>query len=160
MNALHANYMRCSGLLRSFTLSEQVDWKAIREKAGPFPPQAYQFVRDGLAHTSRMAHGELEASPGASRHVSGQQLCLGLRDYAIRQYGAMARTVLEEHLRFPAHLIEAQLAHTVRDANGRAYNRTTHIEERRVMMQKWADYLEALTGPNVLPFTHAQRSNS
>jgi uncharacterized repeat protein (TIGR04138 family) len=94
MNALHANYMRCSGLLRSFTLSEQVDWKAIREKAGPFPPQAYQFVRDGLAHTSRMAHGELEASPGASRHVSGQQLCLGLRDYAIRQYGAMARTVL------------------------------------------------------------------
>jgi len=67
-------------------------------------------------------------------------------------FRAMARTVLEEHLRFPAHIIEAQLAHVVRDANGRAYNRTTHIEERRVMMQKWADYLEALREPNVLPF--------
>jgi integrase len=57
-------------------------------------------------------------------------------------FRAMARTVLEEHLKFPAHLIEAQLAHTVRDANGRAYNRTTHLEERRIMMQRWADYLD------------------
>jgi hypothetical protein len=64
----------------------------------------------------------------------------------------MARTVLEEHLRFPAHIIEAQLAHTVRDANGRAYNRTTHLEERRSMMQTWADYLDAIRSPKVLPF--------
>jgi integrase len=57
-------------------------------------------------------------------------------------FRAMARTVLEEHLKFPAHLIEAQLAHAVRDANGRAYNRTTHLEERRIMMQRWADYID------------------
>ncbi|HLP84801.1 MAG TPA: Minf_1886 family protein [Phycisphaerales bacterium] len=77
-------------------MSEQVDWKSIREKAGPFPPQAYQFVRDGLAHTSRLVHGDRgEHDESRSRHVSGQQLCLGLRDFAIRQYGAMARTVLE-----------------------------------------------------------------
>jgi uncharacterized repeat protein (TIGR04138 family) len=77
-------------------VSEQVDWKAIRQKAGPFPPQAYQFVREGLAHTARMIHGDVaqHADAGPSRHVSGQQLCLGLRDYAIRQYGAMSRTVL------------------------------------------------------------------
>ena len=67
-------------------------------------------------------------------------------------FRAMARTMLDEHLRFPAHLIEAQLAHAVRDANGRAYNRTTHLEERRSMMQTWADYLDALRSPKVVPF--------
>ena len=66
-------------------------------------------------------------------------------------FRAMARTLLDEHLRFPAHLIEAQLAHAVRDANGRAYNRTTHLEERRAMMQRWADYLETLREPKVSP---------
>lgn len=57
---------------------------------------------------------------------------------------ATARTLLDEVLRFPAHLIEHQLAHKVKDPLGRAYNRTTHIEERRKMMQVWADYLEQL----------------
>ena len=68
----------------------------MKDKAGPFPPQAYQFVREGLAHTVKMIHGE--ASVGQvddeTRHVSGQQLCLGLRDYAIKQYGRLAKTVL------------------------------------------------------------------
>jgi integrase len=59
-------------------------------------------------------------------------------------FRAMARTVLDEVLKFPAYLIEAQLAHRVRDPNGRAYNRTTHLEERKKMMQSWADYLELL----------------
>jgi len=67
-------------------------------------------------------------------------------------FRAMARTVLEENLKFAAHLIEAQLAHAVRDANGRAYNRTTHLEERRVMMQCWADYLDALREPKIVLF--------
>ena len=40
--------------------------------------------------------------------------------------------------------IEHQLAHAVRDPNGRAYNRTAHLAERRKMMQGWADYLDAL----------------
>jgi uncharacterized repeat protein (TIGR04138 family) len=110
------------------------DWKQIREKAGPYPPQAYQFVREGLAHTVKMVHGEgpgsvlegesihqthaeevqeileqLDATDGGQvpadhdeaseaisgkRHISGQQLCLGLRDYALLQYGRLARTVL------------------------------------------------------------------
>jgi hypothetical protein len=40
--------------------------------------------------------------------------------------------------------IEHQLAHTVRDPNGRAYNRTSHLAERRKMMQTWAAYLDEL----------------
>jgi len=72
-------------------------------------------------------------------------------------FRAMARTVLDEVLKFPAHLIEAQLAHAVRDANGRAYNRTTHIDERRVMMQQWANYLDALRNPKVVSIQTAAR---
>jgi hypothetical protein len=49
-------------------------------------------------------------------------------------------------LGFLPHLIEHPLAHTVRDPLGRAYNRTTHLDEHRVMMQGWADYLDQLRG--------------
>ncbi len=61
-------------------------------------------------------------------------------------FRATARTILEEVLHVPPHLIEHQLAHVVRDPMGRAYNRTTHLPERRRMMQLWADYLDDLKG--------------
>jgi integrase len=59
-------------------------------------------------------------------------------------FRAMARTVLDEILGFRVDWIEHQLAHKVRDANGRAYNRTAHLEGRRQMMQAWSDYLDKL----------------
>lgn len=59
-------------------------------------------------------------------------------------FRAMARTILDEVLGFRQDVIEHQLAHTVKDALGRAYNRTSHLPERRKMMQAWADYLVAL----------------
>ena len=59
-------------------------------------------------------------------------------------FRAMARTLLDEELGFAPHLIELQLGHRVKDALGRAYNRTKHLPERVAMMQRWADYLEGL----------------
>lgn len=59
-------------------------------------------------------------------------------------FRAMARTILDEVLHFRPDYIEHQLAHAVRDPNGRAYNRTSHLPERRKMMQAWADYLVTL----------------
>ena len=56
-------------------------------------------------------------------------------------FRAMARTILDEVLHVRPDYIEHQLAHAVRDPNGRAYNRTAHLDERRKMMQKWADYV-------------------
>ncbi|BCS54739.1 integrase arm-type DNA-binding domain-containing protein [Geobacter sp. SVR] len=59
-------------------------------------------------------------------------------------FRATARTILDEILGFRPDIIEHQLAHKVKDPNGRAYNRTAHIETRRKMMQTWADYLDEL----------------
>ena len=59
-------------------------------------------------------------------------------------FRAMARTIMDEVMGQRVDLIEHQLAHAVKDANGRAYNRTAHLPARRVMMQEWADYLDKL----------------
>ncbi len=59
-------------------------------------------------------------------------------------FRATARTFLDEELRIRPEVIEAQLAHAVRDPLGRAYNRTKHIEERTEMMQAWADWLDGV----------------
>lgn len=65
-------------------------------------------------------------------------------------FRAMARTILDEILGVRPDYIEHQLAHAVRDPNGRAYNRTAHLAARRKMMQQWADYLDKIkTGAEV-----------
>lgn len=61
-------------------------------------------------------------------------------------FRATARTLLDEVQAERVDLIEHQLAHAVRDPNGRAYNRTAHLQARREMMQRWADYLDELRG--------------
>jgi hypothetical protein len=59
---------------------------------------------------------------------------------------------MDEVLGERVDLIEHQLAHAVKDANGRAYNRTAHLPARREMMQRWADYLDKLrAGAQVIP---------
>ena len=71
-------------------------------------------------------------------------------------FRAMARTIMDEVLGERVDLIEHQLAHAVKDANGRAYNRTAHLPARRVMMQTWADYLDKLRiGAEVIQFKAA-----
>lgn len=68
-------------------------------------------------------------------------------------FRAMARTILDEVLGVRVDFIEHQLAHAVKDPNGRAYNRTAHLPERHKMMQSWADYLDSLkNGAQVIPF--------
>ncbi len=68
-------------------------------------------------------------------------------------FRATARTIMDEVLGERVDLIEHQLAHAVKDANGRAYNRTAHLPARREMLQRWADYLDQLRqGAQVVPF--------
>lgn len=117
---------------------------------------------------------ELHALTGAGRYVfpgarsngrpmSDNAILAAMRRMGISKdemsghgFRAMARTILDEVLGVRPDLIEHQLAHAVRDPNGRAYNRTAHLAERRKMMQQWADYLEKLkTGAEVIPM-HGQ----
>jgi integrase len=66
------------------------------------------------------------------------------KDHCAHGFRSTARTILDEVLGFRVEWIEHQLAHAVRDALGRAYNRTTHLPQRKEMMQRWADYLDGL----------------
>ncbi len=99
-------------------------------------------------------------TPNGSRAMSDMALLAALRrmgfdksEMTIHGFRAMARTILDEVLGFRPDFIEHQLAHAVRDPNGRAYNRTAHLPERIKMMQAWADYLDSLkNGAQVIAF--------
>lgn len=93
--------------------------------------------------------------PMSENTVNASLRRLGFDKDEITGHGfrAMARTMLHEILHFNPDAIEAQLAHAVPDRLGRAYNRTTHLAERKKMMQTWADYLDGLkAGAQVIPF--------
>ena len=78
------------------------------------------------------------------------------KDITGHGFRAMARTILHERLNIDPAIIEHQLAHKVPDTLGSAYNRTKFIEQRKLMMQTWADYLDELkAGAKVLPFKQA-----
>ena len=84
-------------------------------------------------------------SPKGDRPMSDNAVLAALRALGIERdemvghsWRAIARTLFDETLGYPVHIIEQQLAHAVRDPLGRAYNRTKHLAERKEMMQAWA----------------------
>jgi integrase len=94
------------------------------------------------------------ARPMSENTVLAALRSLGYDSNTMTGHGfrAMARTILDEVLSFPVDIIEHQLAHAVSDPLGRAYNRTTHLQQRREMMETWADYLDGLKrGADVIP---------
>lgn len=91
------------------------------------------------------------APTSSSRPMSNNAVLAAFRRMGVAKeehsghgWRATARTLLDEQLKYPPHIIEHQLAHTVKDPLGRAYNRTKHLDERREMMQAWADFLDEL----------------
>jgi uncharacterized repeat protein (TIGR04138 family) len=78
--------------------SSTLDWPAIRTRASQLPEEAFEFVREGLRHTAQMVHGPVPQQPNPSdegrRHITGQQLCLGLKCFATQRYGMLAGLVL------------------------------------------------------------------
>ncbi|MGD9947675.1 MAG: tyrosine-type recombinase/integrase [Desulfobulbus sp.] len=70
-------------------------------------------------------------------------------------FRAMASTLLHEQ-GWPSDVIERQLAHKERNSVKAAYNYAQHLQERRKMMQAWADYLDALEkGAEIIPLFKA-----
>ena len=139
------------------------EWRYTASKTGqphvvPLATQAVAILRELRPLTGR---GEyvFPSMRGKGRPMSDAAINAAMRRMGIdaetmtgHGFRAMARTVLDEVLGFRPDYIEHQLAHAVRDPNGRAYNRTSHLPERRKMMQSWADYLDSLRlDANVVP---------
>ena len=116
----------------------------------PLCNQALELLRELQRHTGRGRY--VFPSPrGSSRCLSENGVrtalrTLGYDNETMTPHGfrAMARTILDEALEYRVDWIEHQLAHAVKDTNGRAYNRTAHLDGRAEMMQGWADYLYKL----------------
>lgn len=92
--------------------------------------------------------------PMSENTVNAALRTLGFSADEVTGHGfrATARTMLHERLGYSPDVIEAQLAHTVRDSLGRAYNRTEFVAQRREMLQTWADYLDQLrSGQDTVP---------
>ena len=117
----------------------------------PLSKQALALLREIEPLTVHRGRYVFPSARGASRCLSDNAVRVALRTlgYSKEQmtphgFRATARTLLDEVLGYRVDWIEHQLAHAVKDANGRAYNRTSHLEGRAKMMQGWADYLDKL----------------
>ena len=129
----------------------------------PLSRQAIAILRDIqplTGHTKYVFPGVRgSARPMSDMTLNGALQRLGFStktEMTAHGFRAMARTMLAERLGLPDAVIEAQLAHSVTDGLGRAYNRTTFAEQRKAMMQAWGDYLDLLRkGADVLPFRAA-----
>lgn len=131
------------------------EWRYVTSKTKtahtvPLASQAVAVLKELWPLTKRSDYvfpGVRSADrPMSENTVNAALRNLGFDGETIVGHGfrAMARTVLDEVLGFRPDYIEHQLAHAVRDPLGRAYNRTAHLQERKKMMQGWADYLDGL----------------
>lgn len=115
----------------------------------PLPTQAVALLRELQPLTG---HGRY-VFPGARSHdrpmsdnsVRSALYALGLgKEQSWHGFRASARTMLVDQLNLDHLAIEANLAHAVKDANGRSYNRTQYLKQRFEQIQQWADYLDKL----------------
>jgi len=149
------------GEIRHMEWSE-INWIDARWE---IPACKMKMSRDHIVPLSRQASDELRnlqrltgngayvfpSSRGRSRPLSDNGIRTALRTMGFSNeqmsphgFRATARTILDEVLEYRVDWIEHQLAHAVKDPTGRAYNRTSFLQDRTRMMQGWADYLDGL----------------
>ncbi|WP_075257042.1 tyrosine-type recombinase/integrase [Herbaspirillum camelliae] len=146
---------------------DAAEWRYIVTKTNtqhivPLPSQAVEILKD-LQPLTGSGKYVFPSPRSKTRPMSDNAILSAMRRMDIGKdvmsghgFRAMARTILDEVLGERVDLIEHQLAHAVRDPNGRAYNRTSHLPERKRMMQRWADYLDSLrVGAEVIQLREA-----
>ena len=122
----------------------------VKDMVIPLPRQAVDILRE-----QHKINGHTEYvffSQTAKKHqiisdaTANKRLKdLGYKDiHCAHGFRATAKTILQEQLKHPLVLVEMALGHTTKDPNGAAYGRFEYIDDRSDMMQKWADYLDAL----------------
>ena len=125
------------------------------------PRQAVEILRDiqNLTGSGEYVFTGLRdhKAPMSEAAVSAALAAMGYKGrHTWHGYRATGRTILRQVLKFPADVIEAQLAHTGQITHGGAYDRATHLEERTPMIKTWADYLDKLRiGGEVIQFKAA-----
>lgn len=136
---------------------EDAEWRYIVTKTHtehivPLSRQAVAILRE-LHPLTGTGHFAFPGGRSAKRPMSDNAILAAMRRMGVEKtemtghgFRAVARTILDEVLGVRVDYIEHQLAHVVKDANGRAYNRTQHLVGRRHMMQVWADHLDTLKG--------------
>lgn len=124
----------------------------------PMPVQAVALIK-GLqpltGHGRYVFPGERSHDrPVSDNSVRTALYSLGFgKEQSWHGFRASARTMLVDQLNLDPLVIEANLAHAVKDANGRSYNRTQYVKQRFEQIQQWADYLDKLAaGAEVIPF--------
>ncbi len=139
---------------RDFDL-DTAEWRYTVTKTGtehlvPLSRQALDILNAIYPSTGRSEY-VFPSARSRDRPMSNNAVLSAMRRMEIDKeemsghgFRAMARTILDEVLGYRPEIIEQQLAHQVRDPLGRAYNRTAYLDERRAMMQRWADYLDGL----------------
>ena len=122
----------------------------VKDMVVPLPSQAVAVLREQQkinGHTEYVFYSETakkhqiisDATANNQLHKLGYQ-----NVHCVHGFRATAKTILQEQLKHPLLLVEMALGHTTKDPNGAAYGRFEYIDDRRDMMQKWADYLDAL----------------
>lgn len=134
---------------------DTAEWRYVssKRKTDLIVPLARQAV-ELLKELHRLTGTGRYVFPGgrsADRCMSENAVLAAMRRMGITKeemsghgFRAAARTILDEVLGVRVDFIEQQLAHAVKDPNGRAYNRTMHLPQRKEMMQQWADYVDMI----------------
>jgi integrase len=127
----------------------------------PLPTQAVALlkaIQPLTGHGRYVFHGERSHDrPISDNSVRSGLYALGFgKEQTWHGFRASARTMLVDELNLDPLAIEANLAHAVKDSNGRSYNRTQYLKQRFELVQQWADYLDKLArGAEVIPFKTA-----
>jgi integrase len=134
---------------------DMAEWRYVASKTHPnhivpLSKQAVAILRE-LQPLTGTGKYVFPGARSAKRPMSDNAVLAAMRRMEIpadvmtgHGFRASFRTIADEVLKFRVDWIEHQLAHMVKDANGRAYNRTSFLPERKRMMQRWADYLDDL----------------
>jgi integrase len=154
----------------------QIDWQACTwtfttapnkgaiEHIVPLSSQVMAILTELRSHTGMneyvFGHYGKDKQPLSEAALGSGLKRLGFGDVMVPHgFRATARTLIAEVLEIPTYLIERQLAHGTKESLGAAYDRTKWLKQRTVMMQEWADYLDALrTGSNVIPISLGNRA--
>ncbi len=135
--------------------------KMVREMVVPLPTQAVKILKDHQKLTGNTEFVFYSSTATKNKIMSENTANDRLKDlgykgiHCVHGFRATAKTILQEQLKFPLIVVEMALGHITKDPNGTAYGRFEFIDDRDVMMQTWADYLDALKqGKDTSSFKH------